>query len=92
MWGISVDYIIQWVSPALAHFVGYEVDDVLGRDFREFVYADDMARVTASVKNQFATCFLPRVKTPSGYRAVKIITTWANHNGHQARFTQMVPV
>ena len=89
MWGVSIDYIVQWVSPDLAHFLGYEVDDMLGKDFREFVHTEDMARVAASVEGRFGTCFSQRVRTPSGYQTVKVTTTWVNHNGRRARFSHM---
>ena len=90
MWGVSIDYIVQWVSPELAHFVGLEVDDFLGRDFREFVFPCCLPTVEEGVENQSTATFWQRVRTPTGPQEVEVTPIWANYHGKKARFVHMV--
>ena len=92
MWGISRDYKIVWVSPALAHLLGREVDDMLGRDFREFVCDKQLSTVEEGVKSESTKPFRQWVKTPLGARELCITPVWADYQGTKARYTHMVPV
>ena len=92
MWGVSVDFVIQWVSPGLAHFVGCEVDDMLGLDFRLFVCPQDLRMVETTVRTKSTNTFRQWVRTPTGPQEVDITPVWAEYRGKKARFTCMVPV
>ncbi len=92
MWGISVDCIIRWVSPDLAHFVGLEVDDMLGRDFREFVSPISIPTVEKGLEEHSTKTYRQWVETPLGPRQLCITPVWADYRGETARYSHMVPV
>ncbi len=92
LWGISIDFIIQWASPELAHFLGYEVDDLLGMDFRQFVAPDHLPKTECRVNAQCTKTYRQRVITPEGEKEVDITPVWADYKGEKARFSHMVLV
>ena len=52
MWGIvgveDAAGLVQWVSPSVEAFLGYESDELVGRGAAELVHADDRAEIEAA--------------------------------------------
>ncbi len=66
--------------------------NILGKDFREFVYPKDVSKVVSGVESQSTDTFRQRIRTPLGPQEVDITPFWADYYGKKARFTHMVPV
>jgi len=56
--------VIRFISPSVTHILGYMVDEVLDRDYLDFVHPDDRAAAEAS--------FAEIVRSPSAGRPIEL--------------------
>ncbi len=58
-----------YISPFILGLAGYEPEEVIGKPFSDFVYSEDLARITAKYQELFKGVYSPdeyRVVTKSG--------------------------
>ena len=65
IYAINKEGILTYVSPSIQSFVGYDPSEITGRDFREFIYTEDLERLNTNFRS-----VLSGKNSTNEYRAV----------------------
>ena len=85
---IDINNFITYVSPSVKLLTGYEIDEVLGQDFRNFVYNEDLKSNT--MENGINLEFINRDKIEFRIRTKSGKLKWLQTVGNVINFNDQV--